>query len=109
MNAKKKAKTATGIKISHYDVVRKPVVTEKSTQLSEHNKIVFDVAKTADKAEIKAAIEAIFGVKVKAVNTLLRKGKTKGFRGTNGRQSDVKKAIVTLAEGQSLDIASGAR
>ena len=91
----------------HYDVVLKPHITEKTTLLSEHNAVVFQVAGDASKPEIKAAVEALFGVKVTAVNTLLRKGKLKRFRGTVGRQSDVKKAVVTLADGQSIDVASG--
>jgi len=93
--------------LKHYDVIVAPVITEKATALSEHNKVVFRVARTATKPEIKAAIEALFGVKVTAVNTLLRKGKTKRFRNTVGIQSDVKRAIVTLAEGQSIDVTTG--
>ncbi|MCP5080926.1 MAG: 50S ribosomal protein L23 [Rhizobiales bacterium] len=91
----------------HYDIIRSPVITEKSTLLSEHNQVMFNVAKTATKPEIKAAVEALFEVKVSAVNTLNRKGKTKRFRGIAGRQSDVKKAIVTLEEGQSIDVTTG--
>ncbi len=91
----------------HYDIIRSPVITEKSTLLSEHNQVMFNVAKTATKPEIKAAVEALFEVKVSAVNTLNRKGKTKRFRGIVGRQSDVKKAIVTLEEGQSIDVTTG--
>ena len=90
-----------------YDVIVSPAITEKSTMASEQNQVVFNVARKASKPEIKAAVEALFGVKVMAVNTLLRKGKTKRFRGTVGRQSDVKKAIVTLADGQSIDVATG--
>lgn len=93
--------------LRHYDVIVSPAITEKSTMASEHNQVVFNVARKATKPEIKAAIEALFGVKVKAVNTLLRKGKTKRFKGRVGHQSDVKKAIVTLAEGQSIDVATG--
>jgi large subunit ribosomal protein L23 len=93
--------------LRHYDVIVSPAITEKSTMASEQNQIVFNVAKKATKPEIKAAIEALFGVKVMAVNTLVRKGKLKRFRGTIGRQSDVKKAIVTLADGQSIDVATG--
>ena len=93
--------------LRHYDVIVSPAITEKSTMASEQNQVVFNVARKASKPEIKAAVEALFGVKVMAVNTLLRKGKTKRFRGTVGRQSDVKKAIVTLAEGQSIDVATG--
>ena len=91
----------------HYDVVRAPVITEKATLLSEHNKVVFRVADDASKDEIAAAIEALFNVKVVKVNTLNVKGKTKRFRGIKGRRSDVKKAIVTLAEGQSIDVTTG--
>ena len=93
--------------LRHYDVIVSPAITEKSTMASEQNQVVFNVAKKASKPEIKAAVEALFGVKVMAVNTLVRKGKIKRFRGTIGRQSDVKKAVVTLADGQSIDIASG--
>lgn len=93
--------------LRHYDVIVSPAITEKSTMASEFNQVVFNVAKKASKPEIKAAIEALFGVKVMAVNTLVRKGKVKRFRGTKGRQSDVKKAVVTLAEGQSIDVATG--
>jgi large subunit ribosomal protein L23 len=93
--------------LRHYDVIVSPVITEKSTMASEQNQVVFNVAKKASKPEIKAAIEALFGVKVTGVNTLVRKGKVKRFRGTIGQQSDVKKAIVTLADGQSIDVATG--
>ncbi|MQT13742.1 50S ribosomal protein L23 [Segnochrobactrum spirostomi] len=93
--------------LKHYDVILSPVITEKATLLTEQSKVVFKVANTATKPEIKAAVEALFGVKVTAVNTLVRKGKVKRFRGTIGRQSDVKKAIVTLAEGQTIDITTG--
>ena len=93
--------------LRHYDVIVSPVITEKSTLVSEANQVVFNVAKGATKPAIKAAVEALFGVKVKAVNTLVRKGKLKRFRGIPGRQSDVKKAVVTLAEGQSIDVTTG--
>jgi large subunit ribosomal protein L23 len=93
--------------LRHYDVIVSPAITEKSTMASEQNQVVFNVAKKASKTEIKAAVEALFGVKVMAVNTLVRKGKIKRFRGTIGRQSDVKKAVVTLADGQSIDVATG--
>ena len=93
--------------LRHYDVIVAPVITEKSTMVSDHNQGVFKVAPKATKPEIKAAVEALFSVKVTAVNTIVRKGKTKRFRGTVGRQSDVKKAIVTLAEGQSIDVSTG--
>src|SRR5690348_17120174 len=88
----------------HYDTILAPVITEKATLLSEQNKVVFRVAKDASKDEIAAAVEALFKVSVTKVNTLVVKGKTKRFRGRPGRRSDVKKAIVTLAEGQSIDI-----
>ncbi len=93
--------------LKHYDIIRTPVVTEKATIQAENNKVVFNVAKTATKPEIKAAIEQLFSVKVKSVNTLVRKGKTKRFRGIIGTQSDVKKAVVTLEEGHSIDITTG--
>jgi large subunit ribosomal protein L23 len=91
----------------HYDVVVAPHITEKSTLLSENNAVVFKVANTATKPEIKAAVEALFGVTVKAVNTLVQKGKTKRWKGKPYKRSDVKKAIVTLAEGQSIDVTTG--
>jgi large subunit ribosomal protein L23 len=94
-------------KYSNYDVIRNPVITEKSTNASEHGQVVFDVAMDATKAEIKAAIEALFSVKVKAVNTLVRKGKVKRFRQRLGVRNDVKKAIVTLVDGQTIDISTG--
>ena len=93
--------------LRHYDVIVSPAITEKSTVASEQNQVIFNVAKKASKPEIKAAVEALFGVKVTAVNTLVRKGKLKRFRGTVGRQSDSKKAIVTLADGHSSDVATG--
>ena len=91
----------------HYDTILAPVITEKATYLSEQNKVVFRVAKDATKDEIAEAIEELFKVKVVKVNTLNVKGKTKLWRGRKGRRSDVKKAIVTLAEGQSIDVATG--
>ena len=94
-------------KISNFDVIRNPVVTEKSTNASEHNQVVFDVAIDATKPQIKAAVEGLFNVKVKAVNTHVRGGKVKRFRNRLGVRNDVKKAIVTLVEGQSIDIATG--
>lgn len=93
--------------LRHYDIILTPVVTEKSTLVSEQNKVVFNVAKDATKPEIKEAVEALFKVKVVSVNTLNRKGKVKRFRGVIGRRSDEKKAIVTLAEGHMIDISSG--
>jgi large subunit ribosomal protein L23 len=91
----------------HYDVIVSPVITEKATMASEANKVVFNVKKSATKQEIKAAVERLFDVKVASVNTLLRKGKKKVFRGFRGTQSDVKKAIVTLAEGHKIDVTTG--
>jgi large subunit ribosomal protein L23 len=91
----------------HYDVIVSPVITEKATVASEHNKVVFKVALTATKPQIKEAVEKLFDVKVKSVNTLVRKGKTKFFKGRKGVQVDVKKAVVTLAEGHSIDITTG--
>jgi large subunit ribosomal protein L23 len=90
-----------------YDVIVAPVITEKSTHVSEYNQVIFKVAKAATKTEIKAAIETLFNVKVKAVNTLVRKGKLKAFRGIRAMQSDVKKAIVTLEEGYTIDVTTG--
>ncbi|MFM8701127.1 MAG: 50S ribosomal protein L23 [Hyphomicrobiales bacterium] len=90
-----------------YDVIASPVVTEKATSASEHNQVVFKVCQDATKPQIKAAVEKIFGVKVKSVNTLIRMGKIKRFKGTVGQQSDVKKAVVTLVQGESIDITSG--
>ena len=87
----------------NYNIIRSPPITEKATLLSEANQVVFNVAGTASKPEIKKAVEELFNVKVKAVNTLVRKGKTKRFRGIRGRQSDVKKAIVTLDSEHSID------
>lgn len=93
--------------LKHYDIIRSPVITEKSTMVSENNQVVFNVASTATKPEIKSAVEALFSVKVKAVNTLNRKGKVKRFRGIIGKKSDVKKAIVTLQEGSTIDVTTG--
>jgi len=100
-------KQAAVVDNRHYDVVVAPHITEKSTLLSENNAVVFKVAGNASKPEIKAAVEALFGVTVKAVNTLVQKGKTKRWKGKPYKRSDVKKAIVTLAEGQSIDITTG--
>ena len=91
----------------HYDVVVSPVITEKSTLLSENNAVVFKVANDASKPEIKAAVEALFGVNVVSVNTLVAKGKTKRWKGKPYTRSDVKKAIVRLADGQSIDVTTG--
>lgn len=91
----------------HYDVILSPVITEKATLASEQNKVVFRVAKTATKPQIKEAVEKLFDVKVKSVNTAVRKGKTKRFRGRIGVQSDVKNAVITLEEGQMIDVTTG--
>ena len=102
--AKKQQKAADA---RHYDVVLAPHITEKSTMLSEANAVVFKVASKASKPEIKAAVEALFGVKVTGVNTMVTKGKTKRWKGQSYQRSDAKKAIVTLAEGSSIDITAG--
>ena len=103
--AKKPAKS--GVDINHYDIVLAPHITEKTTLLSEQNAVVFKVAGTASKPEIKAAVEALFNVKVTGVNTIVAKGKSKRWKGKPYQRSDSKKAIVTLAEGSSIDITSG--
>lgn len=90
-----------------YDIIRAPVITEKATMASEYNQVVFKVSKTATKPQIKEAVERLFNVKVKAVNTLNRAGKIKRFRGFLGKQNDIKKAIVTLEEGQRIDVTTG--
>ena len=95
------------VDVRHYDVILAPHITEKATLLSEHNAVVFKVAGGASKPEIKAAVEALFDVKVTGVNTLVQKGKTKRWKGKPYKRSDVKKAVVTLAEGQSIDVTSG--
>ena len=102
-------KDAATVDNRHYDVVVAPHITEKSTLLSEFNAVVFKVAGDASKPEIKAAVEAIWGVTVKSVNTLVAKGKTKKWKGKPYTRSDVKKAIVRLADGQSIDITEGVR
>jgi large subunit ribosomal protein L23 len=103
----RKVAEQAGIDPRHYDVITAPVITEKATMGSEHGQVTFRVPLTATKPEIKAAVEALFNVKVKAVNTLIHKGKTKQVRGRFGQRSDVKKAIVTLAAGQSIDVTTG--
>jgi large subunit ribosomal protein L23 len=103
----KAKKQAGAVDISHYDVIVAPHITEKSTLLSEHNAVVFKVANSASKPQIKAAVEALFGVNVTGVNTITTKGKTKRWKGRPYVRSDVKKAIVTLAEGQSIDVTTG--
>lgn len=92
---------------AHYDTLISPIVTEKSTIAAEHNQVVFRTPLTATKAEIKEAVEALFKVKVKAVNTLRLKGKTKQFRGRTYTRSTVKKAVVTLEEGHAIDVTTG--
>ena len=91
----------------HYDVIIAPVITEKATMASEHNKVMFKVAKHATKPQIKEAVEKLFDVKVKSVNTNIRKGKVKAFKGTVGRQSPTKRAVVTLEEGHRIDVTTG--
>jgi len=91
----------------HYDLILAPVITEKATIASDSNQFVFKVRREATKPQIKAAIEKLFDVKVTAVNTLVRKGKSKVFRGMRGKQQDVKKAVVTLADGHRIDVTSG--
>jgi large subunit ribosomal protein L23 len=91
----------------HYDIILSPVITEKATNASEHNKVIFRVAMDATKPQIKEAVEKLFDVKVKSVNTLRRRGKWKLFKGRDGRQSDSKRAVVTLQEGQTIDVTTG--
>ena len=109
MSKAAKKKTATGAQAWHYDVIKSPVVTEKSTAVSEFNKVIFNVCLNATKPQIKSAVEALFNVKVVSVNTLVREGKTRRFRNTVGKLSDSKKAIITLAAGQSVDISAGVK
>jgi len=90
-----------------YEVIRRPLITEKATLISEHNQFAFEVSMDASKPEIREAVEGIFSVKVTAVNTLIQKGKTKVFRGRKGRRDDMKKAVVTLADGESIDVTTG--
>ena len=94
-------------KAEHYDVIVKPIITEKATMTSENNGVVFQVAKDSNKPQIKQAIEALFGVKVKAVNTTITKGKAKKFKGRAGERSDKKKAYVTLEAGNTIDVSTG--
>ena len=100
-------KQQAAVETRHYDIVLAPHITEKSTLLSENNAVVFKVASEASKPQIKAAVEALFNVKVTGVNTMVAKGKTKRWRGRPYQRSDFKKAVVTLAEGQTIDITSG--
>ena len=101
------AKQQTAVDVRHYDVIVAPHITEKATLLSEQNAVVFRVANDATKPQIKAAVEALFGVSVRNVNTIVQKGKTKKWKGVPYTKSDVKKAIVTLAAGQSIDVTTG--
>lgn len=94
-------------KLRAYDIIVSPVISEKSTLVSDANQVIFNVARTATKTEIKAAVEGLFGVKVKAVNTLVRKGKLRTFKGRRALLSDKKKAVVTLVEGHSIDVTTG--
>ena len=95
------------VKSEHYDVIRRPIITEKATMASEATAVVFEVAKSAPKPPIQEAVEGVFGVKVKSVNTVLTKGKVKRFRGRPGVRNDVKKAYVTLEEGNMIDVTTG--
>ena len=95
------------VKAEHYDIIRKPLVTEKSTMASENGAVVFEVSIDSNKPQIKEAVEALFGVKVKAVNTSITKGKKKRVRGVIGRRKDVKKAFVTLEDGNTIDVTTG--
>ncbi|WP_108261204.1 50S ribosomal protein L23 [Mangrovicoccus ximenensis] len=95
------------VKPEHYDIVRRPIITEKATMASEANAVVFEVAIDATKPQVKEAVENLFGVKVKAVNTTITKGKVKRFRGMLGKRKDVKKAYVTLEEGNTIDVSTG--
>ncbi|WP_099826117.1 50S ribosomal protein L23 [Oceaniglobus indicus] len=101
------SKAEATAKPEHYDVIRKPVITEKATMASENGAVVFEVAIDANKPQIKEAVETLFGVKVKAVNTTITKGKVKKFRGQPGRRKDVKKAYVTLEDGNTIDVSTG--
>lgn len=107
MAARKRATTMS--REAMYELIRTPVVTEKVTMLGERNQVAFRVAMDATKPAIKVAVETLFGVKVEMVNTLIQKGKTKRFRGRPGQRSDVKKAYVTLAPGQTIDLSAGLR
>jgi large subunit ribosomal protein L23 len=107
MSAAKSTAAKATIEAKHYDVIVAPIITEKATIASELNKVVFRVRKDSSKADIKAAVERLFDVKVESVNTLIRKGKRKTFKGVRGQQSDLKKAVVTLAEGDRIDVTTG--
>ena len=101
--AKKKAEAKEWM----YEIIARPHITEKATMGSEHGQVTFQVPKTATKPQIKEAVETLFGVKVKGVNTMIQKGKTKRFKGILGRRNDIKKAVISLEEGQTIDVASG--
>jgi len=108
--SKARARTKVEVRLSEerkLELIRRPIITEKTTMMGEHNQVAFEVPLDASKPEIKAAVEGVFSVKVKAVNTLIAKGKTKRFRGRPGRRSDIKKAMVTLEEGHSIDVTTG--
>ncbi len=107
MSAAKSTAARATIEARHYDIILSPVITEKATIASEQNQVVFKVRKDANKTEIKTAVERLFDVKVLAVNTLIRKGKRKTFKGVRGQQSDLKKAVVTLADGDRIDVTTG--
>ena len=104
---KKLKKAENTVSVETMEIIRRPLITEKAMKGAEHNQVVFQVSLTATKPEIKKAVETVFGVKVKSVNTLRQIGKQKMFRGRKGVRSEVKKAIVTLAEGQSIDVTAG--
>lgn len=104
---KKVKKAENAVSVQDMEIIRKPLITEKAMKGSEHNQVVFQVSLSATKPEIKKAVESVFGVKVKSVNTLRQMGKQKLFRGRKGVRSETKKAIVTLAEGQSIDVTAG--
>ena len=104
---KKVKKAENAVSVQDMEIIRRPLITEKAMKGSEHNQVVFQVSLSATKPEIKKAVESVFGVKVKSVNTLRQMGKQKLFRGRKGVRSETKKAIVTLAEGQSIDVTAG--
>jgi large subunit ribosomal protein L23 len=109
LGRKKKEAASTAARGYHYDVIVSPIITEKSTRVSEQNKVMFNVRLEANKTDIKSAVEALFNVKVKSVNTLVRLGKKKRFRDTMGKLSDTKKAVITLVEGQSINLEGGVK
>lgn len=109
LGRKKKEAASTAARGYHYDVIVSPIVSEKSHRLSDQNKVLFNVRLEANKQDIKSAVEALFSVKVKSVNTLVRLGKQKRFKNTEGKLSDTKKAIITLAEGQTINMEGGVK